>query len=62
MGKHAQTDAKNNWVTTKDPGFVDMKNKNFNLKPESSVFKMIPGFQPLPFDKMGTYRDEYRKK
>jgi hypothetical protein len=39
-----------------------MKNKNFMLKHDAEVFKKIPGFQPIPFDKMGTYPDEYRKK
>jgi hypothetical protein len=62
MGKHAQTEAKNNWVTKEDPGFVDMKARNFNLKPDAKAFQMIPGFQPVPFDKMGTYPDEYRQK
>lgn len=60
-GQYAQMDGKNNWVTKEDPGFVDMKNKNFNLKPDAAAFKMIPGFLPVPFDKMGLYKDEYRK-
>jgi hypothetical protein len=60
-GQHAQMDGKNNWVTKEDPGFVDMKNKNFNLKPDAKVYTMIPGFEPIPFDKMGTYKDAYRK-
>ena len=60
-GQHAQMEGKNNWVTKEDPGFVDMKNKNFNLKPDAKVYKMIPGFEPIPFDKMGTYKDQYRK-
>jgi hypothetical protein len=60
-GKYAQMDGKNNWVTKEDPGFVDMKNKNFNLKPDAKAYQMIPGFEPIPFDKMGTYKDQYRK-
>ena len=60
-GEFAQTDGKNNWVTREDPGFVDIKNKNFNLKEGAKVFQMIPGFQPIPFDKMGLYKDDYRK-
>jgi hypothetical protein len=60
-GKYAQMDGRNNWVTKEDPGFVDMKNKNFNLKPDAKAFRMIPGFEPVPFDKMGIYKDEYRK-
>jgi parallel beta-helix repeat protein len=60
-GKHAQCDDVNNYRTDSDPGFVDYQNGNFNLKPDSEVFKKIPGFEPLPFDKMGLYTDEYRK-
>jgi hypothetical protein len=59
-GKYAQCDDVNNYRTDSDPGFVDYKNGNFNLKPDSEVFKKIPGFEPLPFDKMGLYSDEYR--
>lgn len=60
-GKHAQMEGRNNWVTREDPGFVDMKNKNFALRPDAKAFRMIPGFQPVPFEKMGLYKDAYRK-
>jgi hypothetical protein len=60
-GQYAQMDTKNNWVTKEDPGFVDMKNKNFSLKPDAKVFQMIPGFENIPFHKMGIHKDEYRK-
>ena len=42
-----------NWSTSEDPGFVDADRENFLLKPDSEVFKRIPGFQPIPFDKIG---------
>ena len=60
-GQYAQMEGKNNFVTKEDPGFVDMKNGNFNLKVDSKIYKFIPGFQKIPFDKMGIYKDEYRK-
>ena len=60
-GKYAQMEGKNNWVTKDDPGFVDLKNKNFNLRSDSKVFQMIPGFQAIPFDSMGLYKDQFRK-
>jgi hypothetical protein len=60
-GQYAQMEGKNNFITKQDPGFIDMKNGNFNLKADSKVFKLIPGFQQIPFDKMGIYKDEYRK-
>ena len=61
-GLHAQLSSKNNWRTSEDPGFVDMKNQNFMLKADAKVFKMIPGFQKIPFEKIGLYIDRYRKE
>jgi len=43
----------NNIVTTEDPGFENEKGQNFKLKTTSEVFKRIPGFQQIPFDKIG---------
>jgi len=60
-GEHAQFESVNNYRTDSDPGFVDYENGNFNIKPDSEVFTMIPGFEAVPFDKMGLYIDEYRK-
>ena len=45
--------ATNNWSTTGDPGFQDAKNGNYALKPDAEVFSQIPGFEPIPFDKIG---------
>ncbi|GLR18436.1 right-handed parallel beta-helix repeat-containing protein [Portibacter lacus] len=59
-GEHAQCDYVNNYRTENDPGFLDYENKNFNLKKDSEVFQKIPGFEPIPFDKMGLYIDEFR--
>jgi hypothetical protein len=61
-GTHAQLSSKNNWRTREDPGFVDMKNENYMLKADAKVFKMIPGFQKIAFEKMGLYIDQYRKE
>ena len=41
------------WITDEDPGFVDLANGNFQLRPDAEVFKRLPGFQPIPFDKIG---------
>ncbi len=49
-----------NWVTPSDPGFVDAAAGNFGLRPDSETFKRIPGFQPIPFEKIGLQVDEYR--
>lgn len=60
-GEHAQCESVNNYRTDTDPGFVDYPNENFNLRPDSEVFQKIPGFEPIPFDKMGLYIDAFRK-
>ena len=43
----------NNVVTTKDPGFVDYQNGNYQLKEDSEVFKKIPGFENVDMSKIG---------
>ena len=49
---------KDNLFVDGDPGFVDAANRNFDLRKDSRAWKL--GFQPIPFEKMGLYRDEYR--
>ncbi|MHB8995241.1 MAG: right-handed parallel beta-helix repeat-containing protein [Armatimonadota bacterium] len=49
-----------NWITDKDPGFVNAAKGNFALSPNSEVFKKLPDFQPIPFAKIGLYKDELR--
>ena len=50
----------NNFVTAEDPGFVDADNMNFQLRDDSIVYTEIPGFQRIPFENIGLYKDEYR--
>ena len=45
-----------------DPGFVDVARLNFELKPNSPIYQKLPAFQPIPFAKIGLYRDEFRKR
>lgn len=52
---------KDNLTVAGDPGFVDAARGDYALKPESVVFQKIPGFQPIPFDRIGLYLDEYRR-
>lgn len=49
--------AENNWSTESDPGFYDIKNRNYLLKPDAKVFEEIPGFEPIPFTRMGRYNE-----
>ena len=44
-----------NFVTHDDPGFVNDATHDFRLKPDAVAFTRIPGFKPLPFEKMGLY-------
>ena len=36
-----------------DPGFVNMDQMDFDLKPSSEIFKRLPEFKPIPFDRIG---------
>lgn len=47
----------NNWETNQDPGFIDWKNQNFSLKKHSLIFKEIPSFKEIPFQKIGLYEN-----
>jgi len=42
-----------------NPGLVDPEHGDFRLQPDSPAFAM--GFEPIPIDKIGLYRDEYRR-
>lgn len=50
----------NNIVTTEDIGLKDEENNVFSLKADSPVYKMIPEFEPIPFERIGLYNDQYR--
>ena len=56
-GRH---DEKENWLTRSDPGFVDAGKMNFQLREDAIVFQKIPGFERIPFEQIGLYRDAYR--
>jgi hypothetical protein len=51
-----------NMVYSSDPGFVDAAHLNYHLKPDSLIRKDLPGFQPIPLEKIGLFVDEYRKR
>ncbi len=61
VGPNAQFEMKNNFITRSDPGFEDLKNKNFRLKENSIVFDKIKGFRQIPVEKIGLYKDDFRK-
>lgn len=50
-----------NFTANDDPGFVDAARLNFGLKADSIAFTKIPGFKPVPFEKIGPTLDQYRQ-
>jgi hypothetical protein len=60
-GERAQFEDRNNFETNDDPGFIDAANMNFQLRKDSVVYKKLPGFKKIPFERIGLYRDKYRK-
>lgn len=61
MGAASRTgwwsEEKDNFVTAQDPGFADLANGDYALGKDSAVFKAIPGFEPIPFAKMGLRKE-----
>ena len=53
VGKYAQTDFGENYITQADPGFVDPSRLDFRLKDDSIVYKELPGFVRIPFEQIG---------
>ncbi len=49
-----------NYVTDEDPGFINAAGMDFRLRDDAIVYRRIPGFKKIPFEKIGLYRDEYR--
>ncbi len=56
-GAQGENTSENNWKTDFDPGFYDLANRNYLLKPDAEVFKKIEGFEPVPFTRMGRYSE-----
>ena len=55
-----QCDPADNWIADDDPGFVDPAKGNFGVRPDALVFRKLPGFEPVPFEKMGLHADDLR--
>jgi len=53
------TKLEGNKIISGDPGFIDIQNENFQLKEDSPAFKL--GFQKIPIEKIGLYKDKFRK-
>jgi hypothetical protein len=52
-GGNWRLDPGTTWSTDEDPGFVDAAGGDYRLRPDAAVFQRLPGFEPVPFEKMG---------
>jgi len=57
-----RVDAATTWVTDRDPGFVDAASGDYRLRQDAEVFRRVPGFEPIPFDRMGLRDDGPRRR
>jgi hypothetical protein len=53
IGEFAQCEYRDNYITHRDPGFVDAGKMDFRLKDDSVIYREIPGFRRIPFDEIG---------
>lgn len=51
-----------NMAYNDNPGFIDLQNFNLSLKADSKIYKDLPEFKTIPFEKIGLFIDEYRRK
>jgi hypothetical protein len=58
-GLNEQTVETRDNMTQGDPGFLSPATGDYRLRPDSPALKQ--GFRPIPFDRIGLYRDAYRK-
>jgi hypothetical protein len=49
-------------LTMEDMAFADAGKMDFRSAPNAPVFKKAPGFEPIPFERIGLYVDAYRQK
>ena len=50
----------NQELTLEDMGFLDARNLDFRMKNDAPVFTKVPGFKPIPFERIGLYANEFR--
>jgi hypothetical protein len=55
-GGNWRLDSDTNWSTNDDPGFVDGSRGDYRLRRTAPVFKHLPAFSVVPFEKMGLQR------
>ena len=40
-----------------DPGFIDAKRGDYRFRPDADALTKLPGWEPIPFEKIGRYED-----
>ncbi len=55
-GGNWQVEPGANWTTAGDPGFVNGARGDYRFRRDAAVFKRLPGFKTIPFEKMGLER------
>ncbi len=56
-GLETATGLETNYITSDDPGFVDLENRDYRFREDAEVFEKIPGFIAPPFERMGPTED-----
>lgn len=56
-GEDTATCLETNFITDEDPGFVDFEKRDYRIRPDAPLYKKIPDFIPIPFEKMGPVDD-----
>ncbi len=51
-----------NLLTQDDPGFVDAATNDFRLKDLAAIQEKLPGFRPIPFERIGLQRGVEKSK
>ena len=52
---------RNNFSTDEMMGIPDAEALDFNIPADSPIHAKVPGFAPIPYGRIGLYRDAYRK-
>ncbi len=45
-----------NLLTDVDPGLMDIEKEDFRFKPDSAIYRRVPGFEPIPVELIGPRR------
>ncbi|MBN2309538.1 MAG: hypothetical protein JXR94_11235, partial [Candidatus Hydrogenedentes bacterium] len=58
--KESHIEERNYATTAGDPVFADGTREDFRIRDLAAVQAKVPGFEPIPFEEIGPYLDDYR--